>query len=269
MSSPTQDPAGVAAATQLNALRHQARAAADHAYEDGPGRRQAGSPKPQSEIARKRARKTRSAYTSRFHAKIYSGLLEARCAAALAEAEQLRRRRDEEEREARELRWTLVQMENEVLRRQIAELRREAGEGCRPPVGSPVSEGAFLPLSGEEVRLDAGGLVELESPVEANVVQDNVCQEAISDFDNVISEIVLGEEEIVDAVDDVVDGLADGVEGGFVDDFVGHLVDEDASRSWEGDVTLKVVNQVLDQAQTPVWGTDLLEYSAIASTQVA
>lgn len=118
---PPADPASAAAAAALAALRASATASAAAKYAAGPGARK--RPRPAGPDEERRARKTRSAYMSRFSAAAYTTALEAACAAgeaarAAAEAAAARAR---EEHAA--LHWAVLCAENELLRRSVGELQ--------------------------------------------------------------------------------------------------------------------------------------------------
>lgn len=107
-------PAAYAASKVLKRLRGESRQAGVRSYDEGPGRRAGNFEQmdlDEGSQKRKRMKKTRSAYVSRFSAQAYDDLLPQTVADSTAALDVVRRK------------WDLVAHENEMLRAEIDRLQ--------------------------------------------------------------------------------------------------------------------------------------------------
>lgn len=124
--------ADAAAADRLSTVRAAARAAAEAMYAAGPGKTDVfdvaidedenDNSRRDENGGKRRARKARAAYISRFGAAAYTEMLCAHIIGGGNEVAALEARRQELAVERVQLRWALLQAENAVLKRTVMDL---------------------------------------------------------------------------------------------------------------------------------------------------
>lgn len=157
---PTSTELSLVANHKLEEVRSSSRSAAQAMYEAGPGSKRQSDvlELPEEHPIRKRARKTESAYISRYNAKVYTELLLAHLAAAEKEVVELKARHTHLAEENEKLVWSTVFTENQVLKRQIASLTRaepQPSSGGEGPSESATVRRESTPLSRENKRANS------------------------------------------------------------------------------------------------------------------